>query len=139
MRALSVHPCEVLTLVRLWRADDLGPDVAPDMTPEILRRLVKGCRRSQLPALADIWRATKLRPGGLRAVPRLLMTYADPSVGHDGATYLAAGASALGPGPSGKLAFCWALDPDLKLPLRSWAMARSEITAEQAEQPPTTH
>lgn len=70
-----------------------------------------------LRSLAEEWTARKCRDGGLWAKPRLLVTYADPAVGHDGATYLAAGATACGAGTGGKLLFAWALDEDLRKPL----------------------
>lgn len=127
--ALGVEQYEALTLHRLWRADDLSPVVAPGLTPEFLRRVVRGERsRGPLLGLREEWSARKCRVGGLRAAPRLLLTYADPEQGHDGATYLAAGATACGPGKGGKLLFAWALDATLKAPLRAWAAARAEVT-----------
>ncbi len=115
---LAVHKVETLTLCRLWRADDLGPELAPDFVPEVLRRAVRGCERSGLRPLAAEWSARKLREGGLRAAPRLLVTHADPERGHDGAVYLGAGATPLGQGVTGKLGFAWALDPTLRAPLQ---------------------
>lgn len=126
--ALGVAQYEALTLARLWRADDLGPKVAPGLTPELLRRVVRGeRRRGPLLGLREEWIARKCREEGLRAAPRLLLTYADPAVGHDGATYLAAGAVACGPSAAGKLLFAWALDGELAAPLRAWAAARGEV------------
>ena len=126
-RALDLHPCSVLSFARSWRADDLNPKVAPDLMPEIVRRVVRGERgRGPLRTLAEEWTARKCRDGGLRAAPRLLCTYADPGVGHDGALYRAAGAAACGPGVGGKLLFAWALDPALKDPLRRLAAAVEE-------------
>ena len=127
VKALDLHPCSVLSFARSWRADDLGPKVAPDLMPEIVRRVVRGERgRGPLRTLAEEWTARKCRDGGLRAAPRLLCTYADPGVGHDGALYRAAGAAACGPGVGGKLLFAWALDPALKDPLRRLAAAVEE-------------
>lgn len=127
LAALGVAQYEALSLVRCWRADDLGPQVAPDLTPELLRRVVRGERsRGPLRGLREEWTARKCREGGLRAAPRLLLTYADPAQGHDGATYLSAGATPCGAGASGKLLFAWALDPDLRPQLRAWAAARGE-------------
>jgi hypothetical protein len=114
--ALDLHQAEVLQLVRSWRADDLGPTTAPDLMPETLRRVVK--------RVASDW--SDLKCANLKARPKLLVTFADPAVGHDGALYLGAGATPLGPGPSGKLAFAWALDPGLKVPLKMYAQARAE-------------
>ncbi len=125
-KALDVHPCSVLTLCRNWRADDLGPETAPDLMPQVLRRLVKGCKRSGLLSLAQEWTARKCRPDGLYAVPRLLISYADPGVGHDGGLYRGAGASFCGPGSGGRLLFAWALDPALEGPLRQLAQAAAE-------------
>jgi hypothetical protein len=120
--ALDLHRCEVLTLCRMWRADDLGPAVAPDLSPELLRRVVRGERsRGPLRGVRDEWLARKCR--NLRAVPRLLATYADPARGHDGATYLAAGALSCGPGRSGKLLFAWGLDADVQQRLERLAEA----------------
>jgi len=124
--ALGLHQCEVLTLVRLWRADDLTPALAPDFTPEVLRRIVRGERnRGPLRGIRDEWIARKCREGGLRAAPRLLATYADPAQGHDGATYLAAGAVPCGAGSGGKFLFAWGLDEETRAALKQWR-SRSE-------------
>lgn len=125
-KALEVHPCSVLTLVRNWRADDLGPAMAPDLMPQVLRRLVGGCKRSGIRSLGDEWTARKIRPGGLYAIPRLLVSYADPGVGHDGGLYRGAGATFCGPGTGGRLLFAWALDPALRDPLRQLGQAAAE-------------
>lgn len=122
--ALGLGQLEVLTLCRTWRADDLGPRVAPDLTPELLRRVVRGERgRGPLRPLREEWCARKLREGGLRAVPRLLATYADPAAGHDGALYRGAGATYCGRGAGGKLLFAWALAEDLRGPLAALGRA----------------
>lgn len=114
-KALGLQQYEVLTLARMWRADDLTPRVAPDFTPEVLRRIVRGERsRGPLLGVREEWIARKCRADGLRAAPRLLATYADPAQGHDGATYLAAGATACGAGTGGKLLFAWPLDAEIK-------------------------
>lgn len=126
LKALDVHPCSALTMVRSWRADDLQPEVAPDLMPQVLRRVVGGCRRSGLRPLGEEWTARKCREGGLWAVPRLLVTYADPGVGHDGGLYRGAGARFCGPGSQGRLLFAWALDPVLAEPLRQFEAAVSE-------------
>lgn len=81
--------------------------------------------------LAEEWTARKCRPDGLRAAPRLLCTYADPAVGHDGALYRAAGARFCGPGVGGKLLYAWALDPALAEPLTQLAQAAAD-TARRA-------
>ena len=126
-RALDLHQCEVLTLSRMWRASDLVPAVAPDFTPELLRRVVRGERgRGPLSDLATEWTRRKVDGERLRARPRLLATYADPAVGHDGATYVAAGAVACGAAKNGKLLFAWALDPALREPLRQLGIAARE-------------
>lgn len=111
LAALGLHPAETLTLTRLWRSDDLTPEVAPDLTPYTLRQVVR--------RLPTDWAERK--SANLAARPRLLVTWADPAVGHDGATYIAAGAVPLGPTRGGKLLFAWALDPDLREPLRAYA------------------
>lgn len=111
---LGLHPCSVLTLTRCWRADDLGPEVAPDLMPEVLRRAVK--------RLAADWIERKCSDR-LRAEPRLLVTYADPALGHDGGLYAGAGAVPLGVARSGKLLHGWALDPSLREPLRVYGRA----------------
>lgn len=129
IKALGIHPCSCLLLCRSWRADDLGPAIAPDLSPEMLRRVVRGERsRGPLRGLAEEWTARKCREGGLWAKPRLLCTYADPAVGHDGNTYRAAGAVDCGAGAGGKRLFAWALDPELKVPLA----ALGEAVAERA-------
>lgn len=130
---LGLHHCEVLTLVRMWRADDLVPELVPNFTPEMLRRVVRGDRRGgTVRPLAEEWAARKLREGGLRALPRLLATYADPGVGHDGATYLAAGAMDCGLSKSGKRLFVWPLDEQLRDPLQRWLAARAERAQEMS-------
>lgn len=107
--ALGLHQAETLQLVRSWRADDLGPEVAPDLMPEVIRRVVR--------CLAADWTERKCQ--NLQAKPKLLVTWADPSVGHDGKLYLGAGGILLG--GKNKLLFGWPLDPDLKPALRSYA------------------
>lgn len=130
LKALGVASYEAPVLVRSWRADDLGPDLAPDFMPEVLRRVVRGERgRGPLRGLRDEWTARKCREGGLRAPPRLLVTYADPAVGHDGALYRAAGARYCGPGAGGKLLYSWALDEALVEPLRQLEAAAQERAA----------
>ena len=116
LQALNLHQAEVLQLVRCWRADDLGARVAPDLMPLVLRRTVR--------RLAADWADRKC--ANLVARPRLLVTYADPSVGHDGRLYEGAGAVALGRGSGGKLMFAWALDDTLRDPLRQYGQARAE-------------
>jgi len=64
---------------------------------------------------------------------RIDLTYADPSVGHDGATYTAAGAVDCGMSQSGKRLFCWELDPALDEPLRKYAAAKRDIDRERTK------
>lgn len=116
-QAMDVHPCSILTLARSWRADDLGPQVAPDLMCETLRRVVR-----LLPA---DWEQRKCER--LQARPRLLATWADPRVGHDGGVYLGSGATKLG--GASKLLFAWALDSTLREPLRQYAQARADHAA----------
>lgn len=108
--ALGVHQAETLQLLRSWRADDLGPDTTPDLMPQILRCIIK--------RVAADW--TNLKCANLKAKPRLLVSFADPAMGHDGNLYLGAGAVPLD-GRS-KLLFSWALDPELKVPQRAYAV-----------------
>lgn len=124
--ALNLHQCDVLQLVRVWRADDLGPTVAPDLTPAVLRRIVWGGRGVR--PLRDEWTARKLTDR-LRAIPRVLVTHADPEMGHDGGTYLGAGAVFIGRGAGGCLGYAWALDEPLWPALREYARAVTERTA----------
>lgn len=129
-RALGLGQLEVLTLVRMWRADDLVPAIAPDFTPEMLRRVVRGERnRGPLRGVREEWIARKCRVNGLRAAPRLLATYADPARGHDGATYTAAGATFCGRSSGGKFMFAWALDPALRPQLVELGRAVEERSA----------
>lgn len=130
-----IHPCSVLSLVRMWRADDLTPTIAPDFTPEMLRRIVRGekhipacaavrgdsCDCSALGPIRDVWTAYKVN-GGLSAEPKILFTYADPSVGHDGNTYISAGASFCGVAKNGKLLFAWALTEHVKSNLKAYSV-----------------
>jgi hypothetical protein len=117
LQALDVHTCSVLTLARSWRADDLGPETAPDLMCETLRRVVK--------RVAVDWEQRK--SANLQAKPRLLVTYADPGVKHDGGLYRGAGATPLG--GRDKQMFAWALDSALKEPLRQYAQARLDRAA----------
>lgn len=55
----------------------------------------------------------------LAARPRLIVSWADPAMGHDGALYLGAGVVLLG--SESKLLLGWALDPELRAPLRQYA------------------
>lgn len=112
----QVHPCSVISLVRFWRADDLDATFAPYFSPSMLSRIICGHRESGLPPLASVWERRKCT-NGLTAKPRLLITYADPSMGHDGGLYRAAGARYCGHGSQGKMLFAWALDPVLRRPL----------------------
>lgn len=124
-QALGVAQYETLQLVRTWRADDLTPSVAPNLTPEVLRRVIRGeRRRGPLRDLATEW--TDRKGANLRARPRLLVTHADPAVGHDGALYLAAGAVSLGSVPGGKLRFAWGLDATTHEDLRRFGVAHRE-------------
>lgn len=122
-QALDLHPCCILELVRSWRADHLEPTVAPDLMPFTLRRLVKGGNGVQ--SLAQEWTARKVT-GSLEALPRVLITYADPGVGHDGGLYLGAGALPIGTCSNGKLAFAWPLDLTLAPALKAWSAALTE-------------
>lgn len=121
--ALGLHPCNVIELARSWRSDMLTPEVAPDLMPFAIRRIVKG--GNGLKPLSDEWNTRRLN-SGLSAPARVLLTYADPGVGHDGGLYLGAGAVAVGRTVNGKLAFAWALDGSLTEPLMAWAQAIKE-------------
>lgn len=115
LEALDLHQCSVLTLARSWRADDLGPQVAPDLMCETLRQVVR--------RLAADWEQHKCTR--LQARPRLLATWSDPGVGHDGGLYRGAGAVALG--GATKQLWAWALDSALREPLRQYAQARADL------------
>jgi hypothetical protein len=121
--ALGLHPCNVLELARSWRSDLLTPEIAPDLMPFALRRIVKG--GNGLKPLAEEWNSRRLN-AGLTAPARVLLTYADGTVGHDGGLYLGAGAVAVGRTVNGKLAFAWALDGSLIEPLKAWTQAIKE-------------
>lgn len=114
--ALDLHPCSILTLTRAWRADDCTPDRTPGLMPLVIRRAVK--------RLAADWTERKCQR--IRAKPRLLISYCDPALQHDGGTYLGAAAIPLGPCAGGKLMFAWPLDDMLREPLRQYAQARAE-------------
>lgn len=116
--ALDVHPCSILELVRSYRADDLTPEVAPYLMPFTLARIVKG--GNGVKGLAAEWNARQLT-GGLEARARVLLTYADPSLGHDGGLYKAAGGLFMGRTVNGKLGFAWALELELKEPMKAYA------------------
>lgn len=129
--ALGIQQCSTLSLSRAWRSDDLTPDIAPNFSPEFLRRVIRGERnRGPLRPMADEWAARKLT-GGLHAPARLLATYADPQVGHDGAVYVAAGGIDCGLAGTGKRLFCWALDPAIADDLKNYAAARRDLDRER--------
>lgn len=115
--ALDLHPCSILTLARSWRADDLTPDLTPDLMPLALRKVVR--------RLAADWEQHKCQR--LQAKPRVLATWADPGVGHDGGLYRGAGAVALG--GRDKQLWAWALDGTLREPLKQYAQARRDRAA----------
>lgn len=118
--ALGLHPCNVLELARSWRSDLLTPEIAPDLMPFTLRRIVKG--GNGVKPLADEWNERQLN-AGLEAPARVLLTYADGSVGHDGGLYKGAGAIFVGKTVNGKLAFAWPLDLSLSDDLQRWSGA----------------
>lgn len=120
-QALDVHPCSVLELVRCWRDDRLTPEVAPDLMPLVLRRLVAG--GNGLEPLRAAWDSRKLGEG-LTAPARVLLTYADPGVGHDGGLYRGAGGVLVGQTKNGKLCFAWALDGALRDGLKALSERR---------------
>lgn len=117
--ALDLHPCSILTLVRAWRADDCTPDRTPGLMPLVIRRTVR--------RLAADWTERKCQR--VQAKPRLLISYCDPALQHDGGTYIGAAAIPLGPCAGGKLLFCWPLDDMLREPLRQYALARADQRA----------
>lgn len=111
LRQAGIHPCSILELVRCWRADDLNPVIAPDLMPYVLRRVVAG--GNGVHSLYQEWSERKLN-NGLEAEPLILITYADPGVGHDGGLYRGAGALPVGKTGNGKLAFAWGLQPHVR-------------------------
>lgn len=123
---LGLHQCSRLELVRCWRADDLNAEFAPFFFPHMLARIIKGNPAQGLPSLADVWTQRKLN-NGLSAVPRVLVSYADPSVGHDGGLYRAAGFVDMGEIGSGKRMFVYALDKELKRKVAIIARVRTAI------------
>ncbi len=75
--------------------------------------------------LASEWVARKCE--NLRTRPRLLVTHADPGMGHDGAICLAAGAVGLGAAAEGgKLRFAWGLDVPAHTELQAFGRAHEE-------------
>ena len=122
---LELHPCNVLELVRCWRADDLTPELVPDLMPYTLRRVVGG--GNGVRGLGDEWNARKLT-GGLEAPARLVLTYADGGMGHDGGLYKGAGGVYVGKTVNGKIAYAWALDAALREPLRAYGAAVKQET-----------
>lgn len=111
--ACALHPCAVIEVARAWRADDLGPEVVPHLSSYLTHQVVVRVRQD--------WLRLKVEPSAtLQAEPALLVAYSDPALGHDGATYRAAGAVALGAGAGGKLLFGWGLTPEIQALLRQW-------------------
>lgn len=109
--ALGIHPCACLELARAWRADDLGPEVIPHLSSYLVHQVVQRVGRD--------WFTEKVsKSRTLEAEPAVLVAYSDPAQGHDGATYLAAGATSLGRGVGGKLLFAWGLTDSVRALLR---------------------
>ena len=94
-------PLQALEVARSFVADDLRWPAIRDLSPAVLREVVRRIRDGHdwREAVQDrvLWE------------PRWLLTYADPSVGHDGGVYLGAGARFLGESAGGKLLFGWPL------------------------------
>lgn len=95
-------PLQALEIARSFVADDLRWPHIRDLSPAVLREVVRRMR------LGHDWQ--QVVRGRVKWRPRWLLTYADPAVGHDGAVYRGAGAVYLGQSVGGKLLFGWRLD-----------------------------
>lgn len=93
-------PLQALEVARMFAADDVRQMVR-DFSPAVLREVVRRIREGR--DWAEVVR------GRVRWQPRWLLTWADPSVGHDGGLYRGAGAVYLGESAGGKLLFGWPL------------------------------
>jgi len=94
-------PLEALEIARSFVADDLRWPVVRDLSPAVLREVVRRMRDG------GDWAQTVA--GRVKWRPRWLLSYADPGVGHDGGLYRGAGAEYLGESVGGKLLFGWSL------------------------------
>lgn len=100
----SLHlesPMEALEIARNFLADDLRWPAVPDLAPEILREVVRRMRQG------DDW--AEVVAGRVHWRPRWLLTFSDPSMGHDGGLYRGAGAVHLGETAGGKGVWGWEL------------------------------
>jgi len=94
-------PLQALEIARSFVADDLRWPAIRDLSPAVLREVVRRTREG-----LD-WR--EVVRGRVLWEPRWLLTFADPAVGHDGGVYVGAGARYLGESAGGKLIFGWPL------------------------------
>lgn len=94
-------PMQALEIARNYLADDLRWPAVPDLAPEILREVVRRMRTG------DDW--AEVVAGRVLWMPRWLLTFSDPAVGHDGGLYRGAGARYLGQRTGGKEVWGWEL------------------------------
>lgn len=94
-------PLQALEIARSFVADDLRWPHVADLSPAVLREVVRRLREGR------DWQETVR--GRVLWQPVWLLTWADPAVGHDGGVYRGAGASYLGESAGGKLLFGWPL------------------------------
>lgn len=94
-------PLQALEIARNYLADDLRYPAAPDLAPTILREVVRRIRQG------DDW--SGVVQGRVLWQPRWLLTFSDPSVGHDGGLYRGAGAVHLGSRKQGCDVWGWPL------------------------------
>lgn len=92
-------PMQALEIARSFVADDIR--TIRDFSPEVLREVVRRVR-----AGADWQSVVK---GRVLWQPQWLLTFSDPSVGHDGGLYRGAGAVYLGMRLGGKEVWGWNL------------------------------
>jgi len=74
--ALGLHQAEVLQLVRCWRADDLGPSVAPDLseTSDVTVKIRLWMATPASDASVSAFIVNGYRPSAARAVARPALT-----------------------------------------------------------------
>lgn len=94
-------PLEALEIARNFLADDLRYPTVPDLAPAILREVVRRMR------WGSDWAETVANR--VRRQPKWLLSFSDPSVGHDGGLYQGAGAMYLGKTVGGKSVWGWKL------------------------------
>lgn len=94
-------PMQALEIARSFVADDLRYPAINDLSPSILREVVRRMRTG------TEWQ--EIVAGRVQWRPVWLLSYSDPAVGHDGGVYRGAGAEFLGETSAKKQLWGWRL------------------------------